>query len=167
MSLGHPPHLKDFDYIGMYSYSLTWCCHRRQRLFTQSDRVDLVREQVLRACAETELEITVDMYMPDHVHKLVRGRTHSSNALQFIKLAKQYSGFYFMKAFNLRVWQRYGHDRFLRQDKDVWGAMQYILNNPIRAGLVEKIDDYPFIGSQVHSREDLIEIARVGKLRSG
>jgi putative transposase len=151
----------------MYSYSLTWCCSRRQRHFTQQDRVDLVREQILRACSETEFEIIVDCYMPDHVHKLVRGRTHSSDALKFIKLAKQYSGFYFMQAVKLRLWQRYGHDRFLRQDKDVWGAMQYIMNNPIRAGLVEKVEDYPFISSQVYSHDELMEISRAGTLRSG
>jgi REP element-mobilizing transposase RayT len=167
MSLGHPPHLIDFDYIGMYSYSLRWSCHRHQTLFTQQDRVNLVREQILRACRQTDFEVTVDCYMPDHVHKIVRGRTHNADALKLIKLAKQYSGYYFKRSFGVRLWQRYGYERFLRQDTDIWGAMQYVINNPIRACLVEKLEDYPFIGSQVYKREELIEIGMTGKSRSG
>ena len=163
MSLGHPPHLSDFDYIGMYSYSLRWCTHERQPLFTQANHVNLVREQILRACRETDFEITVDCYMPDHEHKLVRGRTHTANALRFIKLAKQYSGFHFKQAFGVRLWQRYGYDRFLREDKDIWGVMQYIINNPVRAGLVERMEDYPFIGSERYTRDELTEIARAGQ----
>ena len=161
MSLGHPPHLGNFDYTGMYYYSLTWCCDRRQRLFTQPDRVDFVREQILRAARKSEFEVSVDCYMPDHVHKLVRGRSATANALKFIKLATQCSGFHFKQTFKLRLWQRYGHDRFLRQDKDVWRVIQYIVNNPIRAGLVERIEDYPFIGSETYWREELNEISRM------
>src|SRR5690606_6802838 len=101
----------DFDYIGMYYYSLTWCCHRRQALLVQEDRVDLIRAQILRACTECEFEVIVDCYMPDHLHQLVHGRTPSADARAFIGLGKQYSGFYYQKAFQHRVWQRYGHDR--------------------------------------------------------
>ena len=159
MSLGHPPHLSDFDYIGKHHYSLTWCCRGRQRLFTQRDHVDLVRQQILRACKETEFEITVDCYMPDHVHDLIRGRTDGANALKFIKLAKQYSGFYFKDAFGRHLWQRYGYERLMRHDGDVWGTIRYILHNPVRAGLVERVEDYPFFGSQTYTRQELIELA--------
>ncbi len=155
MSLGHPAPLRGFDYIGMYYYSLTWCCHERQALFLQQDRVDLVREQILRACIQCEVEVIVDCYMPDHAHHLVHGKTPKADGLKFIRLAKQYSGFHYQKEFGHRLWQRYGHDRFLRQDKDVWGIVRYIIENPVRAGLVGSVDDYPFIDSQLHSREEL------------
>jgi putative transposase len=159
MSLGHPAPLRDFDYVGMYYYSLTWCCHQRQVVFTEHDRVNLVRDQILRACKESGFEVIADCYMPDHLHQLVHGRTPTSDGLKFIRLGKQYSGFYFKKAFKQPVWQRYGHDRFLRQDKDVWRIVRYIIENPVRAGLVEKVEDYPFIGSQLHSREELMKWA--------
>src|SRR6478735_6721888 len=53
----HPHLLNDFDYIGMHHYSITWCCVDRELLFTQRDRVDLVREQILRACQKSEFEV--------------------------------------------------------------------------------------------------------------
>lgn len=159
MSLGHPAPLRDFDYVGMHYYSLTWCCADRQFLFTEQDQVDLVREQILRACKETQFEVVADCYMPDHVHQLIHGRASTSNGLAFIKRAKQYSGFYFKKRFQKSLWLRYGHDRWLRRDSDIHGVVRYILENPIRAGLVEKIEDYPFIGSHLYTRKELIEWA--------
>ncbi|WP_423835161.1 transposase [Stutzerimonas stutzeri] len=42
-----------------------------------------------------------------------------------------------------RVWQRGFHDRALRQDEDMIEAARYIVANPLRAGLVERIGDYP------------------------
>jgi putative transposase len=159
MSLGHPAPLKDFDYVGMHHYSLTWCCADRQCLFRQQDRVDAVRQQILRACREAEFEVVADCFMPDHLHQLVHGRTSTANCLSLIKRAKQYSGYYFKQQFKQSLWLRYGHDRWLRRDRDIHGIVRYILDNPVRAGLVERVEDYPFIGSQLYTREELIEWA--------
>jgi REP element-mobilizing transposase RayT len=53
--------------------------------------------------------------MPDHVHLVVRGSNESSDCKGFMKLAKQYSGFYYARANErARLWQRYGHDRMIR-----------------------------------------------------
>ena len=38
---------------------------------------------------------------------------------------------------------------------------KYILENPIRAGLVVCVEDYPFVGSMVYSLADLLEGRRV------
>jgi putative transposase len=151
--------LRDFDYMGMHHYSLTWCCDARDLVFTQRDRVALVRDQILRACRESELEVIVDCYMPDHVHQLVRGRTPSANGRKFLHLGKQYSGFYFKQAFNKRLWQRYGHDELLTDYDDVKSVARYIIENPVRAGLVKRIEDHPFTGSHVYSFEELIRWA--------
>jgi REP element-mobilizing transposase RayT len=97
--------------------------------------------------------------MPDHLHQLVHGRALTSDAKRFILLAKQYSGYYYKKAFKQRLWQWYGHDRFLRKVHEVRTIVRYVIENPVRAGLVQGVDEYPFIGSQLHSREELIEWA--------
>jgi putative transposase len=151
--------LRDFDYIGERHYSLTWCCEGREPVFTERDRVDLVRQQILRACQESEFEVIADCFMPDHVHKLVHGRTQTADGRKFIHSAKQYSGFYFKKAFKQKLWQRYGYDQLVRNDGDVKAIVQYIIENPVRAGLVTRVEDYPFIGSQIYTREELIRWA--------
>jgi putative transposase len=152
----HPRPLANFDYIGLHLYSLTWCCEARQHLFTQQDRVDLVRTQILRACQEAEIEVIADCFMPDHLHQLIRGASATADAKKFVRKAKQYSAFYFKKTFKEELWQRYGHDRFVRDTGDVRPIAKYILENPIRANLVGKVEDYPSTGSQVYTRNKLI-----------
>ncbi len=44
-----------------------------------------------------------------------------------------------------RVWQREYFDRILRSEEDVREKAEYIVNNPVRAGLVESQDQYPWI----------------------
>ena len=41
------------------------------------------------------------------------------------------------------VWQRGFHDHALRRDEDVIQAARYIVANPLRAGLVSRVGDYP------------------------
>ena len=43
-----------------------------------------------------------------------------------------------------RVWARGYHDHALRQGEGVREAARYVVGNPIRAGLVDRVADYPF-----------------------
>ncbi|UPG86360.1 transposase [Luteibacter aegosomatis] len=42
------------------------------------------------------------------------------------------------------VWQKSFHDAGLRRDVDVKAAARYLVANPLRAGLVSTIGDYPY-----------------------
>ena len=105
------------------------------------------------------MELTAYTFMRDHVHKVVKGISPDSDGKRYIKLAKQFSGYYFSQAYGEKVFQRYGHDRWLRKDGDVCGAIRYVIENPVLGGLVEKVEDYPFTGSQVYTIEELKEWA--------
>jgi len=41
-------------------------------------------------------------------------------------------------------WQRAYHERALRRQDDVLAVARYIVGHPLRAGLVERVGDYPF-----------------------
>ena len=43
-----------------------------------------------------------------------------------------------------RVWARAFHDRALRTDESVLAAARYIVLNPVRAGLVASLRNYPY-----------------------
>ena len=45
------------------------------------------------------------------------------------------------------VWARAFHDRALRRVDDIAKAHQYIVENPVRAGLCTRSDDYAYAGS--------------------
>ena len=42
------------------------------------------------------------------------------------------------------LWEPAFHDRALRCEDDLFAVARYIVANPVRAGLVERIGDYPF-----------------------
>ena len=95
--------------------------------------------------------------MPDHVHLLIEGLKPDSSALHFIDKAKQSSGYWHARQSGRRLWQKTGWDRVLRSDEDTWVVARYIINNPVRADLVQAPVDYPFWGSLVYSREEVLE----------
>jgi REP element-mobilizing transposase RayT len=44
----------------------------------------------------------------------------------------------------IQVWAPAFHDRALRRDEDLRGVARYLVLNPVRAGLVRRVGDYPF-----------------------
>ena len=149
--------LKTFDYRGIHRYFLTFCTHERRRLFVMADCVALVHLQFLRTAAGSQMAILAYCFMPDHVHLLIEGLSDDSDGRLFIARAKQFSGFHFQKQFGVPLWQRYGFEHTLRADEDALSVARYILENPVRAGLVTQVQDYPYLGSKVHSVEEILE----------
>ena len=104
--------------------------------------------------------------MPDHLHLLVEGQSADADARRFIKAAKQYSGFHYRRPFGCRLWQRYGYERTLRSDEDTLSIARYILENPLRARLADRVEDYSFAGSEVYSIGHILD-AIASNPRSG
>jgi REP element-mobilizing transposase RayT len=49
-----------------------------------------------------------------------------------------------LKSRNERIWQKGFYDRALRSDEAVVAVARYIVANPLRAGIVESVGEYPF-----------------------
>ena len=143
--------------MGPHRYFLTFCTRDRQPLFRDPEAVAQVRDHFLRAAREAGFEVVAYCFMPDHLHLLVEGVCDDADLRRFIKHAKQYSAFYFTRRTGRHLWQRYGYERVLRQEESTPAVVKYIVNNPVRARLVTSPMDYPFWGSSVYSREQLME----------
>ena len=57
-----------------------------------------------------------------------------------------------MRGMMERFWQPGFHDHGIRTDEDLKLMAEYLLHNPVRAGLVKQFEDYPFWTSVWHSR---------------
>ena len=95
--------------------------------------------------------------MPDHLHALVAGLRDDSDLTQFVSLAKQRSGFYYKRVYQAQLWQEGYFDRVLRTDEPEMAVIRYIVSNPIRSQIVKTAQEYPFWGSQVHTRDELLD----------
>ena len=87
--------------------------------------------------------------MPDHLHMLVEGLAENADLTCFVKDSKQSSGYAHKQRFQEALWQPSWFDRVLRKEEQTTDVIRYILLNPIRAGLVESVSEYPLCGSDV------------------
>jgi len=157
MPVHGPGHIQSFDYVGLYRYAFTFCCNSRQQWFQERDAVELVLLQIRRAASDEQFAIPAYCFMPDHLHLLIKGLSDVSNGLKFISRAKQFSGYYYKQRYQRTLWQRYGYEHVLRDDEDTRRVARYIFENPLRAGLVASPQNYPFLGSDTHSVNEILE----------
>ena len=125
-------------------YLLTTATANRQPLFFDLVNARVVVNAIKHLHVSDQVESLAFVVMPDHLHWLCVPKEgvalpaimHSlkSWTANQIKTISRYEG---------PVWQRAYHDRALRKDEDVLKVARYIVANPLRAGLVEKIGDYP------------------------
>lgn len=82
--------------------------------------------------------------MPDHVHWLFQlGETMDlSSAIKRFKArsALRVNDYLHRQG---KLWQKGFYDHALREDEGVQNIARYIVANPLRAGLVQHIGDYP------------------------
>ena len=99
-------------------------------------------EDTGRSCS---FHILAYCFMPDHLHLLVEG-DESADLAQFVKTFKQTSSFDYKQRFGHVLWQRSYYDHVLRGPDELRPAVEYIMGNPVRAGLVDDPGTYPFMG---------------------
>ena len=131
--------------IGHY-YSITTCTAGRSRLFADPIAAQCVIAE-LKATGEVGVATTFAwVVMPDHLHWLFRlERSSISDAVQRMKCASANR----INAARQRhgsVWQAGFCDRRIRTEEDLNRHMRYIIENPVRAGIVARIDEYPLWG---------------------
>ena len=86
--------------------------------------------------------------MPDHVHGLLQlGETDDLPRLvNRLKSASARAANHVLQR-NEKIWMPGYHDRTLREEDDLLAAARYIVANPVRAGIVQRVGDYPFWNS--------------------
>jgi len=83
--------------------------------------------------------------MPDHVHWLIQLGKHEKleAVVNRLKSASAREANRELRRTG-PLWQKAFYDHALRSEEDVVAVGRYIIANPIRAGLVARVGDYPF-----------------------
>jgi len=138
------PRLKDFEYIGTYAYFVTILTKDRGAYFRQVEVVDGLIAILVKKARSERFDVLAYCFMPDHLHLLVIGKDDNSNLKKFINLFKQESGYWFKKNYNENLWHISYYDHILRKEESIEGVAMYILENPVRRGLVSDFREYRF-----------------------
>jgi putative transposase len=100
------------------------------------------------AAHNTGFRLLAYCFMPDHLHLLVEG-SGASDLARFIKAFKQETSFDYKRRVGRVLWQRSYYDHVLRGPDELRPAVEYILGNPVKAGLVEDPSGFPFMGGEL------------------
>ena len=136
MAHGRPERLKTFDYLGCHRYFLTFCVKGREQIFRTPIRVNLVRTQILRTAERYGFALLAYTFMPDHLHLLVEGRRADADLRRFAAAARRMSSNACRGLAPGGIWQDGYFERTLRPGEDAGACIDYILANPVKAGLV-------------------------------
>jgi putative transposase len=86
--------------------------------------------------------------MPDHVHFFCRAELGAKSLSEFMKQWKEWTSKHIKRALSLRskVWQEEFFDHVLRSSESYAEKWHYVRENPVRAGLVVRTEDWPWQG---------------------
>jgi len=105
--------------------------------------------------AENDVRVYAFCVMPDHVH-LVAAAVGDVDLVQFVQRFKSLSTrIYWQHGGRGKLWQRGFYDHVVREEEDLRAMVRYVLENPLRKGLAERVGDYPGNGSTEFDLRDL------------
>ncbi|MDZ7594522.1 MAG: transposase [Thiobacillus sp.] len=110
----------------------------RQPVFSDLCSARLLINTLREAQARGEATTLAFVVMPDHLHWLMQLEA-SASLPDVVGAVKAVSAHRLGK----RIWQGGFHDHALRQEEDLAKVARYIVANPLRAGLVVRLADYP------------------------
>lgn len=125
------------------AYSLTMVTEGRIPHFNDFELARFLIRKMRVLHDSGQLESLAWVLMPDHLHWLIAvSETDLSEVMRVFKGTSSHAIKNFLN-WKGALWQRGFHDHAIRHDEDLRKIAQYIVANPLRAGLVESIADYP------------------------
>jgi len=124
-------------------YLLTTVVHKRDPVFRDWRLGRLVVAELKRAEEQNLVLSLAWVVMPDHLHWLIELR--QSSLAKVMQQVKARSAIAVNKALQTesRLWQRGYHDTAVRHEHELKKLARYIVANPLRAGLVKQVGEYP------------------------
>ena len=128
-------------------FFITFSTHKREAL-TPGSR-DLVLETCLVGNGKL-FDLHAAVVMPDHVHLLLTPRADENGTVsipEIMHAIKSTSAHRINKYLGRRgrIWQEESFDRAMREVENTRGKIEYMLGNPVRAGLVSNPFEYRWL----------------------
>jgi putative transposase len=122
------------------TFFITTATYNRRRLFQASANAELFLETLQHYRRLGHYKLHAFVVMPDHVHLILTPQDITlERAVGFIK-----GGFSHRLASKVPVWRRGFTDHRIRDVADMEARRAYLHMNPVRGGLVESAEHYPY-----------------------
>jgi putative transposase len=140
--------LDGFDYSTPTVYFLTLCSWRSQDVFSNPK----LAEETIKCLEDCSKGFGYRVYayclMPDHLHLLLTPVKTGRSVSQYVQTFKSLSTRVFWKSLGKgKLWQRGFYDHIVRKEESLVEIIKYILANPVRKGLSQTPNEYPYSGT--------------------
>jgi len=139
-------------------YFITTCTLERRRILASNEVAMLLGQEWSNAHDRHGWAIGRYVIMPDHVHFFCRAELAAKPLPTFMQKWKQWTSKRMAREIAVAVtgnpglkksgtvWQEEFFDHVLRSSESYSQKWQYVKENPVRAELVQKSEDWPFQG---------------------
>jgi REP element-mobilizing transposase RayT len=119
------------------AYLITTVTRNRLSLFLDLRTARVVVQALREAENRGDARTLAYVLMPDHLHWLMVLGEHRSLScvVQWMKASSA-------RKAGTALWQRGFHDRAVRKESDLLGIARYVVANPLRKGLVDRVGVY-------------------------
>ncbi|OHB55998.1 MAG: hypothetical protein A2173_07490 [Planctomycetes bacterium RBG_13_44_8b] len=143
--------------ISGHAHELTFSCYRNQKFLLSDRTCQWLIESIEKARVKHNFSLWAFVFMPDHVHLLIKQMDEDyniSNILKDIKTDTARKAVKYLKENNPsglsklstsqnyrknRFWQKGGgYDRNIIKENTLLDSVKYIHNNPVRKNLVDE-----------------------------
>ena len=138
------PHIQEPGSV----YFLTWRCRPGIRLSPPECTIVF---EALQYWDSTKWKIFAAVVLPDHVHILVQPLPHPGGGIyhlaEILHSVKSFTSHKITKLKGMKgpLWQDESYDRVVRDEAEFLEKWNYIRNNPVKASLADRPEDYAWL----------------------
>ena len=130
-------------------YFITWRCKKGKSLNAEERTLTM---NALRFWDEQKWKLFAAVVLPDHVHVLAQPlrKDPAAGAFALAEIIHSIKSFSAQRIGQLRklpgiIWQDERYDRIVRDETEFLEKWQYIRNNPLKSGLADSAEEYPWL----------------------
>ncbi|MFH0930413.1 MAG: transposase [Candidatus Zixiibacteriota bacterium] len=140
--------LKEYNYATSNAvFFLTSCAQLNREVFTNPDFNFQCINYIKEERARLGHAVYVFCLMPEHLHLLSSPLESGISVTQYINgLISKITRLSWSYGYSGKLMQRSFYDHVVRKEEDLRQIAEYILSNPVRRGIVQRWEDYPYCG---------------------
>jgi putative transposase len=146
--------LDNVCYTGNLAISFTACVKDKKELFVSDNVFYVFEKSLIEELNRYGCDAFVYVFMPDHLHLIVKGREENSNLKKGMDSFKQKTGFWLAGNMTEYRWQKDYYDHIIRDDENLETAARYVLLNPVRKSMVDGWHKYKYKGSTIFNLDE-------------
>ena len=126
-------------------YVLTFCAHNRRPIFKEALAASHIITAIQQSARLGYCHSLAWVVMPNHVHWMMTlAECSKLSSLVAATKGRASRGLQAEAGLQLPIWQPGFYEHQIRLDEDLRQQARYLIANPLRAGLVSSLDDYPY-----------------------